>query len=46
MFSYALELARRTDGYFDPTVGKKLRELGYGNLLTENKLRDTLSQDL
>lgn len=35
MFSYALELAEKTDGYFDPTVGKRLRSLGYGNILTE-----------
>jgi hypothetical protein len=25
-----LELATKTDGYFDPTVGKRLTELGYG----------------
>jgi FAD:protein FMN transferase len=31
MLGYALEIARRTDGYFDPTVGKRLTELGYWN---------------
>lgn len=31
MLSFALHLARQTDGYFDPTVGKRLAELWYGN---------------
>lgn len=31
MLSYALELAEKTDWYFDPTIGKRLTELGYGN---------------
>lgn len=31
MLSFALDLARNTDGYFDPTVGKRLTELGYWN---------------
>jgi thiamine biosynthesis lipoprotein ApbE len=31
MLEYMLEVARETDGYFDPTVGKRLMELGYGN---------------
>jgi thiamine biosynthesis lipoprotein ApbE len=31
MLSYMLELATKTDGYFDPTVSKRLAELGYGN---------------
>ncbi len=31
MIVFALDLAKRTDGYFDPTVGKRLTELGYGN---------------
>ncbi len=31
MLSYALEVAKKTDGYFDPTIGKRLTELGYGN---------------
>jgi FAD:protein FMN transferase len=30
MLSYILDLATKTDGYFDPTVGKRLTELGYG----------------
>lgn len=30
MLSFALDMAHKTDGYFDPTVGKKLTELGYG----------------
>lgn len=29
MLEYALMVARETDGYFDPTVGKRLTELGY-----------------
>jgi FAD:protein FMN transferase len=31
MLAYMLEVARHTDGYFDPTVGKRLTELGYWN---------------
>jgi len=31
MLLYALEVAKKTQGYFDPTVGKRLTELGYGN---------------
>lgn len=27
MLSFALEVAQKTDGYFDPTVGKCLRDL-------------------
>lgn len=30
MLTYALGMSRSTDGYFDPTVWKKLTELGYG----------------
>lgn len=30
MLTYMLELARKTGGYFDPTIGKRLTELGYG----------------
>jgi FAD:protein FMN transferase len=30
MLLFALDIARKTDGYFDPTVGKRLTELGYG----------------
>ena len=33
MLSFAIALARKTDGYFDPTVGKRLTELGYGRPL-------------
>lgn len=31
MILFALDLAHKTHGYFDPTVGKRLTELGYGN---------------
>ena len=31
MIFFALDLAHKTHGYFDPTVGKRLTELGYGN---------------
>jgi thiamine biosynthesis lipoprotein ApbE len=31
MIEYALEVAQNTNGYFDPTIGKRLTELGYGN---------------
>ena len=31
MIVFALDLAHKTHGYFDPTVGKRLTELGYGN---------------
>lgn len=34
MLLYALEVAKKTDGYFDPTIGKRLTELGYGNKKT------------
>jgi thiamine biosynthesis lipoprotein ApbE len=30
MLEYMLDLARTSEGYFDPTVGKRLVELGYG----------------
>ncbi len=36
MLTYMLEVARKTDGYFDPTVGKRLTELGYGKTLRES----------
>jgi thiamine biosynthesis lipoprotein ApbE len=29
MLKFMLEIAEKTDGYFDPTVGKRLTELGY-----------------
>jgi thiamine biosynthesis lipoprotein ApbE len=29
MLTYAFDVAKKTDGYFDPTVGKRLVELGY-----------------
>ena len=29
MLLYTLEVACKTDGYFDPTVGNRLTELGY-----------------
>ena len=31
MIEYAIEVAKNTNGYFDPTIGKRLTELGYGN---------------
>lgn len=31
MLSFALRIADSTDGYFDPTVGRRLTELWYGN---------------
>jgi thiamine biosynthesis lipoprotein ApbE len=31
MLEFMLKIAEKTDGYFDPTVGKRLTELGYGN---------------
>ena len=31
MLLFALDMAEKTDGYFDPTVGKRLTELWYGN---------------
>ncbi len=30
MLEYMIKVAWQTDGYFDPTVGKQLTELGYG----------------
>ncbi len=30
MLMVMLEIAKNTDGYFDPTIGKRLTELGYG----------------
>ncbi len=37
MLSFALELAWETSGYFDPTVGKRLTELGYGRKMVNNE---------
>lgn len=34
MLLFMLDISRKTDGYFDPTVGKRLTELGYGNVST------------
>ena len=31
MIFFMQKIARETDGYFDPTIGKRLSELGYGN---------------
>jgi thiamine biosynthesis lipoprotein len=36
MLDSSLELARVSDGYFDPTIGKKLAELGYKNPELDN----------
>lgn len=30
MLSFALEVAKNTDGYFDPTIAATLASLGYG----------------
>ncbi len=32
MLSFALEVAERTDGYFDPTIAGRLSSLGYGRV--------------
>lgn len=29
MLIFALDMAKRTDEYFDPTIGRRLTELGY-----------------
>lgn len=31
MILFMQNIARESDGYFDPTIGKRLTELGYGN---------------
>lgn len=38
MLLFALDVAEKTDGYFDPTIGKRLTELWYGNqkFITKN----------
>jgi thiamine biosynthesis lipoprotein ApbE len=36
MLTYMLDIARRTDGYFDPTIGKRLTELGYGRKMVND----------
>jgi thiamine biosynthesis lipoprotein len=42
MLNKMLEIAKNTDGYFDPTIWKKLTELWYGNQKTNLKShRDT-----
>ncbi len=46
MFSYSLELAAKTDGYFDPTVGKRLRALGYGNPETAIRTSENIFEDI
>lgn len=38
MLSFALDVARKTDGYFDPTIGKRLTELGYGKKNTHQEV--------
>lgn len=37
MLSMMLDIAANTNGYFDPTVGKKLTELGYGKKESEKQ---------
>ena len=36
MLAYMLAVSAKTDGYFDPTVGKRLTELGYGKKSEKN----------
>lgn len=31
MIEYAIKVAKNTNGYFDPTIGKRLTEMWYGN---------------
>ena len=38
MLGYMLSVSANTDGYFDPTVGKRLTELGYGKPITNYQL--------
>lgn len=33
MLEYMLSLVKKTEGYFDPTIARRLSELGYGNPL-------------
>lgn len=40
MLTMMLDVAKYTDGYFDPTVGKRLTELGYGNPSLDMKHRE------
>lgn len=40
MLRTMLDLARKTNGYFDPTVGKRLTELGYGTRLEKKGKRE------
>ncbi|GAB0174342.1 MAG: FAD:protein FMN transferase [Candidatus Altimarinota bacterium] len=37
MLTYALDVSKRTGGYFDPTVGKRLSELGYGAIMNHSQ---------
>ncbi len=46
MLICALDVAHATDGYFDPTVGKRLRELGYGNPDTAVSLSENVFDDI
>jgi len=46
MLTCALDVAQATDGYFDPTVGKRLRELGYGNPDTAVSLSENVFDDI
>ena len=46
MLSFALEVARKTDGYFDPTIGKRLRNLGYGNQDTEVHMNENIFEEI
>ena len=47
MLEFSLTLAKNTDGYFDPTVSKRLTELGYGRELAQHSLTSdrVLTQD-
>ncbi|MDD2693579.1 MAG: FAD:protein FMN transferase [Candidatus Gracilibacteria bacterium] len=46
MLSFALKVAQKTDGYFDPTIGKRLRDLGYGNRETEIRKSENIFDDI
>jgi len=46
MLVYALYVADKTGGYFDPTIGKKLRDLGYGNPDTAIRTHENIFDDI
>jgi thiamine biosynthesis lipoprotein ApbE len=46
MLSFALELADKTDGYFDPTIGSVLSRLGYGKKDELDNIRKNSYRDV